>query len=250
MELSNRRNMTPNKPFRKKRPSTSKIIFLSCEGAVTEEEYFKMISQMYSEIKSKIQFVSVLEEAINTPVKFRSLEQTKTISKNKPKQLVDKIDKYKIENNAVYDFDKHPEDEFWIIADVDDHTDENNIDEWNEAITACEEKGYGYAISNPFFELWLLLHHVDVIENDYKYAVTCEHPYEVTNHFRNRLSNDAKAPLKKQKHISARHYDRDKVLAAIYRAKQLHINQEKWPTNLGSTVYVLLEKIQSICDEM
>ena len=27
-------------PFRTKRPATDKLIFLSCEGCVTEEEYF------------------------------------------------------------------------------------------------------------------------------------------------------------------------------------------------------------------
>ncbi|WP_310603095.1 RloB family protein [Anaerosporobacter sp.] len=249
MELSNRRNFVPSTPYRKKRPSTAKIIFLSCEGAVTEEEYFSMISDMFHEAKSKIQFISVMEDAVNTLPKFRTPDQNKEISKNKPKQLVEKIDKFKNENNLKFDLDKHPDDEFWIIADVDDHTDDNNIDEWNEALATCEEKGYGYAISNPFFELWLLIHHVDVNEEDYKYAVTEEHHYEKTGHFRIRLRKDAKAQLKEQKHIVIKHYDREKVKNAIIRARDLHNKAEKWPSNLGSTVYILLEKIQELCVE-
>lgn len=59
--LKSRIPFTPQNPYRMLRPKTSKIIFLSCEGSVTEEEYFNLISDIYSEIKSKIQFISVAE---------------------------------------------------------------------------------------------------------------------------------------------------------------------------------------------
>ena len=54
---------------------------------------------------------------------------------------------------------------------MDDNLD-NHKAEFENAIQACDEKGYRYAISNPFFEIWLLLHHDDVNEEDRKYAVT------------------------------------------------------------------------------
>ena len=38
--LKSRVPFTPQNPYRVIRPKTSKIIFLSCEGSVTEEEYF------------------------------------------------------------------------------------------------------------------------------------------------------------------------------------------------------------------
>ena len=38
-------------PYRSHRPATDKIIFLSCEGCVTEEEYFQYISEMFDELK-------------------------------------------------------------------------------------------------------------------------------------------------------------------------------------------------------
>ena len=62
--LKSRIPFTPQNPYRMLRPKTSKIIFLSCEGSVTEEEYFNLISDIYSEIKSKIQFISVAEDEI------------------------------------------------------------------------------------------------------------------------------------------------------------------------------------------
>ena len=59
-------------PYRPVRPVTSKIIFLSFEGSVTEEEYFERVSDLFSEIKSKIQFISVAEDAVHTASKNKS----------------------------------------------------------------------------------------------------------------------------------------------------------------------------------
>lgn len=230
------------------RPSTDKIIFIACEGQATEEDYFTIISNLFDGIKSKIQFISVMEEIINTPQHERTTEQIKELGKNNPIQLVEKIDKYKQIKNTLYEFDKHPEDEFWIIADVDHHTDSNNIENWNKALEICENKNYGYAISNPFFEVWLLLHHLDPNEEDYKYAVTDTHKYEKTEHFKFRLKKDANAALIDNKHIDNKHYNIEKIKCAVQRAETLHNKNEKWPHNLGSTVYILINKIIKIAD--
>lgn len=233
------------------RPTSNKIIFISCEGQVTEEEYFSMISELFNGVKSKIRFISVMEEALKTPPNMRTAEQQKELSKSMPWQLAEKIDRFKEEKAHVYDFENHLEDEFWIIADVDNHTNADNITKWNWTLMECNKKHYGYAISNPFFELWLLLHHLDANEEDYKYAVTNQHAYEKTSHFRERLRKDAKAPLQDGKSIKWEHYDTDKVKAAINRAKMLHRDEmESWPHTLGSTVYKLLAKIVEMADSV
>lgn len=67
--LKSRVPFTPQNPYRVVRPKTNKIIFLSCEGSVTEEEYFDLVSNIFSEIKSKIQFISVAEDAVFTAPK-------------------------------------------------------------------------------------------------------------------------------------------------------------------------------------
>ena len=111
-------------------------------------------------------------------------------------------------------------------------------------LNECEEKLYGYAVSNPFFEFWLCLHHLDANEEDFKHAVTNINSYKPTSHYRERLRIDAKAPLLDKKKPREVHYDEQKIRQAIKRAKELHVNkEEKWPYNLGSTVYILLEKI-------
>ena len=81
MNLTNR---TPFfSPHRTRRPTTSKIIFISCEGTVTEEEYFDIVKQIFDHVKSKVQLISVVENMLKIPPKFRSDEQYKILSKNK-----------------------------------------------------------------------------------------------------------------------------------------------------------------------
>lgn len=49
-----------------------------------------------------------------------------------------------------YDYD-----EIWCVFDVDEHPD------INQAIHRARQKGIKIAVSNPCFELWLMLHHQD-----------------------------------------------------------------------------------------
>ena len=141
-----------------------------------------------------------------------------------------------------YEFSKYPEDEFWIVSDVDDNLD-NHKTEFEKAIQECEKKGYKYAISNPFFEIWLLLHHDEVSEEDRKYAVTKTHPYEATDHFRIRLTEKG-APLRDQKHLKFEHYSDEKIRLAVQRAKELvKGKEEKIPSDYGIYMYQIIEEI-------
>lgn len=241
-------------PYRPDRPATSKIIFLSLEGSVTEEEYFEGISRLFSAVKSKIQFISVAEDAVHTAPRSRSANQVRLLSKVRPKQLVERIDQFKIEKDKKYQFSKYPDDEFWIVTDVDQNWSDavidpaqgkTYLDEWNDAVAMCKEKGYQYAISNPFFEVWLLLHHDSPTDEDKSFAVTDDHPYQSTNHFRTRLA-DLGAPLK-GKHIAISDYSVRNVGEAIQRADALHINKADFcPKYLATTVYLLLQKIMEM----
>lgn len=258
LNISSRTPFSIQNPYRQRRPVTKKIIFLSLEGCVTEEEYFDLLKGIFSEIQSRIQFISVAEDAVHTAPKHRTPDQNKLLSKCRPKQLVDRIERFREEKEDIYQFSEYPEDEFWIVVDVDKNwsnevidsqTGTTYLDEWNEALTLCEEKNYHYAVSNPFFELWLLLHHDDPNDSDKSFAVTDTHAYEKTNHFAERLRN-LNVPLKDKKHIMETDYTEEKVLKAIQRAKTLHINQtDLCPKYLATTVYMLLDEIVSVLQQ-
>ena len=125
MQLIHRRStpFTNENPYRDKRPATSKIIFLSCEGSVTEEEYIEVLSNIYDGVKGRVQLISVAEDEVHTLPKKRTREQNQVLGKSKPWQLVERINKFKEEKEAKYEFSKYPEDEFWIVSDVDDNLD-------------------------------------------------------------------------------------------------------------------------------
>lgn len=242
-------------PYRRVRPTTSKIIFLSFEGSVTEEEYFECVSNLFGDIKSKIQFISVAEDAVHTSPNKRTPDQDLLLSKVRPKQLVERIDQFKLEKKDIYQFSKYPNDEFWIVTDVDKNWSNEVIspsdgktyyDEWKDAVTMCKERNYGYAISNPFFEVWLLLHHDTPNECDKSLAVTDIHEYEKTDYFLTRLK-DLGVSLKRKKHIDPSHYDMEKVKTAISRAEELHVSKtDLCPKYFATTVYLLLQKMMEM----
>ena len=219
------------------------------EGIITENEYFERISELFDHIKYKLEIISLTEDEYHTPAKLRTAEQNDTISRVRPLQLVDRIAAYKERNNDSYDFDNHPEDEFWIVCDVDENWSDLWIDEWNEAIRKCEELKYQYVISNPFFEIWLLLHHDNATDGDKSFAVTDSHEYEPTDHFRVRLK-DLGAPLKAKKHIEKQHYTSENVRAATLRAANLHVDRaDLTPHYFATTVYLLMEKLLALSEE-
>jgi RloB-like protein len=65
-----------------------------------------------------------------------------------PRGVVDYARKFR--DQAVDDYDQ-----VWCVLDVDDF-------DFGEALAAAHRNDINLAISNPCFELWLLLHHVDV----------------------------------------------------------------------------------------
>lgn len=243
--IKSRVPFTAQNPYRRKRPASSKIIFLSLEGSVTEEEYFRHISDVFSEVRSKIQFISVAEDAVYTPVPHRTPEQNAMLSRVRPKQLAERIGRFKQEKNTIYEFSKYPEDEFWIVTDVDENWGLWK-EEWESCVQLCQEEGYQYAVSNPFFEAWLLLHHSEATQEDQAFAVTAGHVYEPTNHFAQRL-HALGAPLKKKKHIRSQDYPAEKIFLAVERAKALHRKKEDLsPNYFATTVYLLVEKILAL----
>jgi hypothetical protein len=57
---------------------------------------------------------------------------------------------------SEYDFGEG--DEFWLVCDTDHWIAPNHIQNLVEVIKLCRQKNVGVALSNPCFELWLLLH--------------------------------------------------------------------------------------------
>jgi len=122
---SPRRTRTPQEQLRKIRIHT--------EGKITEPGYLNMLGRLY---RQKV---------------YLDINTTGQV----PKSLVEQAcqdDERRRQRRPIppYDYD-----EIWCVFDVDEHPD------INQAIHRARQKGIKIAVSNPCFELWLMLHHQD-----------------------------------------------------------------------------------------
>lgn len=148
------------------------------------------------------------------------------------KQLTDCNHKYALE----------VDDEMWLVIDKDRWTDEMI----SHVASCCFNGSYTHlALSNPCFELWLLLHLVDVS------AMSDEEKALCLENKKNTRRSDTHLKCIIRKLIGSYHesnYDTSKFIpyveTAIYRAQSLENNpQDRWPQTLGTRVYLLAESV-------
>jgi hypothetical protein len=123
-------------------------------------------------------------------------------------------------------------DEFWLLLDTDHWTQASHVSNYMTAIQEARDEGFFVAVSNPCFDLWLLLHHESISAAPF---ATCG---EVGARIRARLGAFNKTRL------SPDHYTIEKAIEAIGRAKQLTPDVSSYrPTNPGCQVWALVEKV-------
>lgn len=121
------------KPFRQPK----KRILVVCEGKQSEPQYLTQFNQVHRE--SNV----YLEIARETGV---------------PKTLVQIAKRQLTKSKAAFRRERDPWllfDEIWCVFDVDEHPN------FTDAVQMARANGIELAISNPNFELWLLLHFQD-----------------------------------------------------------------------------------------
>lgn len=215
--------MPPRRKFTKRERISgvrdAKLIVIVSEGSKTEPKYFsEMASQKYY---------------YNSRVKVHILEkEDKTASS--PEHVLHELDKFQEE------FILEEGDELWLVIDHDNWGNEK----LSTVATLCQQKDYQLAISNPCFEIWLLLH----------LRSLDEYSQETLDEFRNNLRGESnRTPLEREllnilgeynkSNLNVEHFlpDADK---AIERAQELDVHPEhRWPNDLGSRVYLVAQKI-------
>ena len=73
-----------------------------------------------------------------------------------PRAVMERLDYYRAE------FATEQHDELWICIDADHWIRGPHQRELSQVLQECRSKDYGVAISNPCFEVWLLMHFADV----------------------------------------------------------------------------------------
>ncbi len=185
-----------------------KLFIIAVEGKKTEKEYFDIFKKMRS--------LLIQIECLNS----------KTDSA--PDHVLKRMKKYlaKLELKET--------DEAWLVVDKDQWTNEQleKLFHW-----AQTRKNYGFALSNPKFEYWLLLHFEE--GDNVRSSADCDEHLKRHIHNYNKDINSTKFPHKN-------------IENAIDRAKRRDNPPCKdWPRNFGSTtVYKLVESILKAIDHV
>ena len=189
-------------------PRDARLIIIATEGADTEGQYFSIFRNTRVHIK-----------VLPSPKDEEDPEH----GHSSPNAVLKRLRQYKGE----FQLDEKL-DELWLVVDVDN---------WPTSQLAavaglCEQAGFGLAISNPCFELWLYLHHSDIDATKQHTAQT------LTEGLRRLLGGYNKSKLRSEDF-------RDYVDDAITRAKRLNTDsEERWPSTLGTHVYRVVESIR------
>ena len=201
----------------------ARLIVIASEGKDTERIYFKALAKEYTNPRVHVHILERSEE-----------EQNNSSPEHVLKQLNDYERHYALESD----------DELWLVVDRD---------RWTEAMlsrvaTECAQDEFMHvALSNPCFELWLLLHLVDA-----SLLAPKEQQLWIENR-RKSKNADPYLKVRLRQEMGSYHessYDAimliEHVEVAIARAKALDKNPaDRWPQTLGTRVYLLAESVMN-----
>lgn len=199
----------------------SSLIVVAVEGEKTEPKYFDALVQRIHNSR------------------YRLLHKNKS-GESCPLTVATQLQTFKEDNSVTYEDDDGNEitveDSYWAVVD----TDGPHIEKLEAAAALCEANKFSLAVSNPCFELWLLLHFVDVAElpaSEQENLKTSGKKYYVQK------IDTALGPNNSS--ILDIDYYLPLLSEAISRARKLDVQKdEPWPPDLGTRVYLLLEELQ------
>lgn len=212
--------MRQRKSFeRKEGVKSARLVVIAAEGRKTENIYF---DAMKHHLCASGVYVVVLRRSSNTSNPEAVYAQIREF-----------MNKYLIEED----------DQLWVVVDKDRWKDKmlSNI-----AQHCSQNDNLYFCVSNPCFELWLLLHLEDVVTYDDKKM----------NELRmNKKVNSSETWLKNylkqlMGHYRESDYDADSLLRfindAIARAEHLDsAPKDRWPQDIGTRVYLLAWSIMT-----
>lgn len=196
---------------------SARLVVIAAEGRNTENIYFESMK------------VSLCASDVHVEVLHRNSNDSS------PENVYEQIRGFMAEYNIEDD------DQLWIVVDKD---------KWKDKMLSAvaqhcaQNSNLRFCVSNPCFELWLLLHIEDIASYD-------KEQREVL--FRNKKVNSQDTWLKKRMkdltgHYRESDYDAMALLphidTAIERAEVLDISPvDRWPQTIGTRVYLLVKSI-------
>ena len=194
------------------------LIVIASEGQNPERQYFEDLVSPENYPNPRV-YLEVIER---DPGPFS------------PSHVLESLNKFRRE------YGLSAEDELWIVIDRDRWTPR----ELSTVCTQCRQKGYRTAVSNPCFELWLLLHVKQMDEYSPEEILQLEQNLRQPNN-RTRIEEELRRSLGSYR---KNNIESSRILTglpvAIAQARSLDVDPDnRWPNRLGTHVYRLVERV-------
>jgi len=189
------------KPFR-----DASLILIASEGEVTEKQYFEFAFLRHTGV-------------IIIPIPSND-------GKSAPHWVIDNL-KAEVKRRSL----SKERDHLWMLIDRDRWKPETLLELKNKR---CSSLPINIALSNPCFELWLLLHHIPLPDK----PLSCKNE-ALVKELRTILREFNKFNLKEEHYMH-------RLDHAIAEAKKTTYEDSGFPSNPGTDVYKLVELIQSL----
>lgn len=195
------------------------LIVVATEGEKCEPLYFESLknSDLFPNPKVHVEIIPSQE------------------GKTSPKHVLNKLNEFKSE------FRIREDDELWMVIDRDYRS-------WTQAelsqcLTECNQKKFKLCISNPNFELWVLLHFVCIYSQNLKYKEEL-----ILNPKENGRTLIEKLIIEKRGHYNKSNPQFDDIILHTEVAMQNAIKLSKKNTNnlfdeLGTDINLLVSQI-------
>lgn len=187
-----------------------KRIIIASEGNVTEPDYFEVLRN-----NCRIENVTIV-----------ILKRNPDNTNSAPVHVLGELDAYK----KAYGMKNM--DELWLVIDKD-RWPEKQV---NQVLSDCSARHYHAALSNPCFEIWLILHHKDLTQLP---------EMELTHYSQRDVCKAKVGAMKKNRNNSQFYADLIKdIKQAVENAAKLDAdNAGRYPPSIGTHVYKLAQSM-------
>lgn len=187
----------------------ARLIIIATEGEKTEKTYFMGVATKFKTSKVHVEVLDRLG------------------SGSDPETCLEVLNKFK----RRYNLNKN--DELWLVCDVDRW----GAKKLSRVSQLCKQKGYYLSVSNPCFELWLLIHFVTLSTlDDVERNKLCSTCVSIEERLRTELGSYNKSNLIFEVYS-------DKIAFAMLEGKKLDNPLEAWPNMSGSKIINLMDSI-------
>ena len=196
----------------------ARLIVIASEGKDTERIYFKALAKEYTNPRVHVHILERSEDERNN---------------SSPEHVLKQLNNYKNQ------YELEADDELWLVVDKDRWTDAM----LSRVATECtQEVSMHMALSNPCFELWLLLHLEDIA------SLTPEEQKLWMENRRKSKNADPYLKVRLRQKMGAYHessYDALTLIAHVEDAIERKNPTDRWPQTIGTRVYQLAESVMN-----